>query len=546
MHHERDALHRCGERISVRSRRAVLKQALVVLGMHRSGTSSLAGALCMLGAKAPKTLMPSHQDNPKGYWESLPIVRSNDRILESAGSSWTDWRPFNTHWRRSAVGQAATAQLPDLVREEFEDAPLILIKDPRICRFVPLWRDALEQAGYQTLVVIPLRSPMEVAASLSQRDGLSQARGLMIWLRHVLDAEQSTRDLPRHFVRWPDFVADWRKSLDDLATRLDIHLPDRSDFSAEKVDAFLDGGLRRQVHEQAIPGHVVPWIEQAREALEKLIDSPDDQDAQTALDRIRKAFDSTSKIYGPVLAGLETERRIWRDEHHVEHEDMLTLIATLTEQRDAQMVARADTEALLHQYMASTTAAEALNASLQTELVNERATLEQEKLNGQEAAQQLAHANEALNRQTQHMERALAEMRTGVDDAERQLAQEKERSASLSSELINTQRDLTSAGDAKAGLEDQLHSLRNELATVATENDEAKQTISQLRGAEQELRGTFAALEANHAGSIAEVETKLAECETELARALADAHAIASGSVLDRVWRAVAADAPKT
>ncbi|MFN3354262.1 MAG: sulfotransferase family protein, partial [Brevundimonas sp.] len=183
------------------------KQALVVLGMHRSGTSSVAGALCKLGAAPPKTLMPEHPDNPKGYWESLSVVGANEELLASGGSFWSDWRPFETPGPRSAVRRERIDRLAAVIRDEFDDAPLIVLKDPRICRIFPLWRDALDRSGYVALPILPLRHPLEVAASLKRRDGLSIAHGLFVWLRHVLDAEAATRGAPRHILRWSDFIA---------------------------------------------------------------------------------------------------------------------------------------------------------------------------------------------------------------------------------------------------------------------------------------------------------------------------------------------------
>ena len=51
------------------------RTAVLVLGMHRSGTSSVAGALIRLGGAAPLTLMPPHEtQNPRGFWESLVFV----------------------------------------------------------------------------------------------------------------------------------------------------------------------------------------------------------------------------------------------------------------------------------------------------------------------------------------------------------------------------------------------------------------------------------------------------------------------------------------
>lgn len=62
------------------------RQALLVLGMHRSGTSALTGVLAKLGATPPLTPMPDNEFNPKGYWVLHPLAMLHERILRSAGS----------------------------------------------------------------------------------------------------------------------------------------------------------------------------------------------------------------------------------------------------------------------------------------------------------------------------------------------------------------------------------------------------------------------------------------------------------------------------
>ena len=54
---------------------------LFVLGMHRSGTSALTGALAKSGATPGAHLMPPTTDNPEGYWECAPVARLNDELL---------------------------------------------------------------------------------------------------------------------------------------------------------------------------------------------------------------------------------------------------------------------------------------------------------------------------------------------------------------------------------------------------------------------------------------------------------------------------------
>src|SRR5262245_64476851 len=74
------------------------KTALVVAGMHRSGTSALTRVLSLLGCDLPKTLMAGAASNETGHWESQAVADFNDELLESAGSSWHDWLAFNAGW----------------------------------------------------------------------------------------------------------------------------------------------------------------------------------------------------------------------------------------------------------------------------------------------------------------------------------------------------------------------------------------------------------------------------------------------------------------
>lgn len=69
--------------------------AVLVLGMHRSGTSVLTRAIALLGASLPSDLHPPGADNPDGYWEPAGLQRINDRLLQAAGSAWLDIAPLD-------------------------------------------------------------------------------------------------------------------------------------------------------------------------------------------------------------------------------------------------------------------------------------------------------------------------------------------------------------------------------------------------------------------------------------------------------------------
>jgi len=76
-------------------KRNTTTDAIIVLGMHRSGTSAVAGTLTKLGGRSPKNLMPATKGNARGYFESVPLMQFHEQLLQSAGSAWNDWRAFN-------------------------------------------------------------------------------------------------------------------------------------------------------------------------------------------------------------------------------------------------------------------------------------------------------------------------------------------------------------------------------------------------------------------------------------------------------------------
>src|SRR5260221_13056985 len=106
------------------------KSALLVLGMHRSGSSALTRVLSLLGASLPETLMPPDPNNEAGYWESAPINQCLEIVLRAAHTSWQDWTMFDPAWHRSERAALSMEKLRDAVRSEFLDARLPVIKDP--------------------------------------------------------------------------------------------------------------------------------------------------------------------------------------------------------------------------------------------------------------------------------------------------------------------------------------------------------------------------------------------------------------------------------
>ena len=116
-------------------------EVLLVLGMHRSGTSSIAGAMVRLGGVAPLNLLPPADDNPKGFFESSVLVTLNDKILTAGGSHWEDWRQFDPARIDATAALALKGEAKSVLAGEFGHARLAVIKDPRMCRLMPFWSE---------------------------------------------------------------------------------------------------------------------------------------------------------------------------------------------------------------------------------------------------------------------------------------------------------------------------------------------------------------------------------------------------------------------
>lgn len=220
------------------------RQCLVLLGMHRSGTSALTRVLNLLGAELGHNLMAPKADNKKGFWEHLEVVRIHDELLHALGRSWDDERPLPVDWAKSEPAEHCKSSLRQVVESDFAESSLWSVKDPRLCRFIPLWTDLLKELRITPKFLITLRHPDEVALSLAKRNGLPMEESYLLWLAYMLRAEKDTREFPRTFVTFDDLLADWKKSISDIEVELSVNLSVSSESIARQIDEFLESGMK--------------------------------------------------------------------------------------------------------------------------------------------------------------------------------------------------------------------------------------------------------------------------------------------------------------
>ncbi len=271
------------------SQQANRTQAIIVLGMHRSGTSALTGMLSLLGNHVGSSLIPPHPEiNPKGYWENPDIASIHDRALGYLRSSWHDERSLHSdQWQQPAM-EGFRKELLEIIRKDYRGSRRWIVKDPRLCRLLPLWVPLLKTLADETKIIIVVRHPNEVAASLKQRDGISFERAYLMWIGSMIDAEKASRAYPRTVVSYDTLLKDWRAVANQIATVLDLPYASDDLELKSKVDDFLDPGLRHFVATRHSESR--SWLSLAEAIYDALLNTPDQLRLQEEMARLEVPY----------------------------------------------------------------------------------------------------------------------------------------------------------------------------------------------------------------------------------------------------------------
>ena len=268
------------------------RDALFVVGMHRSGTSALARLLSLGGATPPRRLMKPMPDNPLGFWEPREMAVLNDDLLAAIDSRWDNVFAIADAERAWTVRARFLGRAAALLAEDFGAADLLAIKDPRASVLTPFWSHALETAGVELTYVISVRDPLEVAASLARRDGISTDKAMLLWTSYMVAVERDTRGHRRLFVGYDDLLDDWRAVLGRIEAALGRSLPRRSREADAAIERYLSASHR---HHRAEPS--------------ALFDRPDIWAGVKTTYRWMRAAAEDHPAPGVAMAGVEAELR---------------------------------------------------------------------------------------------------------------------------------------------------------------------------------------------------------------------------------------------
>jgi glycosyltransferase involved in cell wall biosynthesis len=448
---------------------------VLVLGMHRSGTSALAGALGHLGVALGERLLPATAFNPRGYFEHEDVFQLHEEVLYALGRTWDDVRPLPDGWAQWEALVPLRARLRSLLERDFAGVPLWGVKDPRLCRLWPFWQPVLRAMRVTPAFVVIARAPREVARSLAARDGTPDWKSHLLYLHHTLEAERATRGHARAVLTFEQLLADPSVELHRVARAVGLPWPQPLPAG---LAPFLSRALR---HQRAGAGRPVSEVaRRAEECYRALQAGARGRDAgmRRSLDRLARAVTSVAVPWRSLAD--ETARhadrvRAERDGSQGAVQALSAQMAALRVQIDARN-SEIDAARLAHE------ARDAVEGELRKAMQAREDDLDRARVSIASLAEQIdaaRRAHEARDRVETELRRALESQQTAWDATRAELEQARAEAVAARGER-----------DATCGERD---AARAEIAALVA----AVEAARQARAAQQEVEtGLRAALEA--------------------------------------------------
>lgn len=241
------------------------KRILMVLGMHRSGTSALTRGLEVLGAELGQSLMPAAKDNnDKGFFEDVDFHALNSRLLAHLGSAWDRLGPLPAEYLQQPGLSALLDQAERILAEKLAQVQCLAIKDPQASLLLPFWQQVFSRLGVRVQYLICFRNPLSVAASLRKRDDIYPVHAQLLWAKYSLAALQHTLSQEAMVVDYDDLMETPQEQLRRIARGFGLPMPDATpEALAAFSQEFLTHELRHSRFNDehlAAPGKVLQIV----------------------------------------------------------------------------------------------------------------------------------------------------------------------------------------------------------------------------------------------------------------------------------------------
>jgi hypothetical protein len=322
------------DRITAISSAVQRRPIVLVLGMHRSGTSLCSHLLSALGVDMADTIpgpgaTSPRQENPRGHWERWEIVEFHDRILRLFN------RDYFGRFHDFALPVAWWAD-PSVVQIRREIGAFLEkrmgnghfgFKDPRTVRLMPVWHQILNELKLAPKIVLCLRNPAQVARSLQARDSLDAAIGEYRWLVHMIDFFRYTSGFEFCTVEYEEWFENPALNIEKLQKFLDLSWQQSEADLALVLSGIIDSAARHDnsVHSEASQ----PLVR----TLYKLVGHAGQEGARDQIAYIVSQFVSFQQLQRPFLQAFEDVAKTAAKYPEIEQE--ATAMRAAVSERDA-------------------------------------------------------------------------------------------------------------------------------------------------------------------------------------------------------------------
>lgn len=224
------------------------KKLLVVLGMHRSGTSVVTRGLQVLGVNLGGTLYSATEGvNDKGFWEDIDLHSLDVEMLAALGSDWHHLFPISHRDVGVLRNKGYFLRAVELLRQKMSTEHVFGFKDPRMAKLLPFWKEVFSYCQFDVTYILTVRHPTSVVKSLAKRDSFDTEKSYLLWLGHIITSMVDSADGKRVLVDYDRLMRSPENELTRIAkaTELEINPAELQNYKSE----FLDQKLRHTVYD---------------------------------------------------------------------------------------------------------------------------------------------------------------------------------------------------------------------------------------------------------------------------------------------------------
>lgn len=325
------------------------KHIVVVLGMHRSGTSALTRGLQVLGVNLGDHLMPAASgNNEKGFWEDIDVNELNNELLRALGYDWHTLTPLLSSDFEQPIVNEFRLRAVQLLRNKLSGVDCFGLKDPRIARLLPFWMGVFTHLNARVSYIISCRNPMSVARSLAKRDFFALEKAYQLWLEYMLMSSSGLGVQPRIVVDYDLLMEDPAKQLQRIAQSFGFKFEVNSQAFSEYKDEFLEEGLRHTRYspsDLALDGAAGPQVDELYSALLGMATDRLEHDSSVISVMLERMME-TLRQNRPILHYVNcceqriskvSSRNLTQEARLIEQEEQVSELNALVGERDGQI-----------------------------------------------------------------------------------------------------------------------------------------------------------------------------------------------------------------